>query len=147
MSGETDVAVKAAFAKLEAFDKKLKRSTLRKIGNAQSKIALAVLKANSPKDTGTLRKSQGRVVKVYAAKSAVFWAVGPRTKWRRVVTRKVVKPRGFVGPVKPKVVIRWPTKTAHLVERKTGYFSKSAAAVRGRMAAAALGVLAPEMRL
>lgn len=66
-------------------------------------------KGRAPVETKTLKKSIGQKVKVYRGSGAAVGLVGPRAKYRQVVT------------VKGKPQLRDPRKYAHLAEIHTPF--------------------------
>lgn len=96
---------------LKAVDKKLRKKLIRKAVGEGGKLILKRAKQLVPKDTGLLKKSLGRKVKVYKNGVAVA-VVGPRQGFRKSVTRS----KGRRAAV---TLIANPVKYAHLVELGT----------------------------
>lgn len=92
-------------AKLRDLDKRVRRKILRKAVNEPSKIVLAAMKAKVPVETGLLRKSLGRKVKVWG-NGVAFFIVGPRRGFKKQVKTKLGK-----------MMHRNPSKYAHLADK------------------------------
>lgn len=94
----------------------LKRATrgkiLRKALGAAGKLILWKAKSLAPKETGLLRKSLGRKVKVYRESGVGVVIVGPRTGFRQDVVRRK-------GKWLPTKMVANPVKYAHLQELGT----------------------------
>lgn len=109
MSLEADIS--DTVRRLQAMETKVRRKVLVKVGNAGSKPLLKAIKAATPVDTGVLRKSMGRKVKVYGAKGIMWLGVGPRSGFKQIVDGKT----------------RNPTKYAHLTKIAHGDWMGAAA--------------------
>lgn len=94
---------------LDAVDKKIRRKAIRQAVGAAGKIVLAAAKQKVPKNSGLLRKSLGRKVKVYRGSGVAVAIVGPRAGFRQQVSRDGRRP-----------VLSDPAKYAHLVEGGVG---------------------------
>ena len=94
----------------------LKEAVIRRILRAAvskgSQIIMKKAKQLASRETGLLRKSIGRKVKVYRTSGVAVAMVGPRIGFRTTVTRKK-------GKLRPTPTISDPVKYAHLVERGT----------------------------
>lgn len=129
--------------RLVAFDKKFRRATLRKAANEASKIVLQVMKSNVPQRKkeygvrGATKKSLGRKVKVFKGGTAMWYGVGPRTKWKREVNHPVkffqragrihrinLKDRPNADPLAG-FENQQPSRKMHLVERKHGVIART----------------------
>jgi HK97 gp10 family phage protein len=119
--------------RLESLDPKMRRKTLKAAVNAGSRILLAEMKAGVPSslnDTGLLRKSLGRRIKVYRQSGIVVAIVGPRRGFKQEIGMS------SSGKYKGKPIYRNPTRYAHLVEFGTGpRVQKSTGRSTGRMGA------------
>ena len=110
--------------KLQTIEKKHARKAARTAIGEATKIVLKTAKALVPKDTGLLRKSLGRKVKVYRRNGVVTGLVGPRTNVTdRLKSRKgrgvVAKLNEIVGKALNAEVAKKPARYAHLVELGT----------------------------
>lgn len=101
------VGVTDLLKRLKDLETKIRRKVLVKVGNAGSKPLLKAIKAATPVDTGLLRKSMARKVKVFSARGVMWFGVGART--------------GF------KVDGKNPTKYAHLTRKTHGDWMGDAA--------------------
>jgi HK97 gp10 family phage protein len=99
--------VQSAIQALDGLDKKIRRKGIRKAALAAGTIILKAAKGRVVKETGLLRKSLGKKVKVYT-KGVGVAVVGPRVGFKQEVTRRGVK------------VWSNPVRYAHLVELGTG---------------------------
>lgn len=96
------------FRKLDGVKNALRNRILRAAVGDGMKVVLDAAKAGAPRDSGLLRRSLGRRVKVYRNSGVVVGIVGPRTGFKEAVATK----RG-------RTVTRNATKYAHLVELGT----------------------------
>lgn len=129
--------------RLASFDKKFRRQTLRKAANEASKVVLSVMKSNTPQRKkeygirGATKKSLGRKVKVFKQGLAMWYGVGPRTKWKRevnhpvkffqrdgVIHRIILKDRTNADPLAG-FENQQPSRKMHLVERKHGVIART----------------------
>lgn len=85
------------------------RRALRAAVSVGATPALERARALVPVETGLLKKSLGRRLKVYPASGNVVAIIGPRSGFKREVTRKK-------GRRKPRKELANPVKYAHLVE-------------------------------
>lgn len=110
--GQVD-GLRELVSSLHKLDTKVRKKTVRKMCAEAGKLILKRAKSLAAKETGLLRKSLGRKVKVYRSGVAVA-VVGPRSdsKFRQLVTR--TKNRR-----KPRTEMANPIKYAHLVEQGT----------------------------
>lgn len=108
ISGKIE-GVEALVKSLEDLDAKLRKRVLKKAVGEASKMVLRAAKAGVRKDTGLLKKSLGRKVKVYRHSGVVVAIVGPRKGFKTAVTRKGQAKATFANP----------TQYAHLVELGT----------------------------
>lgn len=99
-------------ADLEGLKKALRNRILKRAIGAGTKLILREAKARAPRETGLLRKSLGRKVKVYRNSGTVVGIVGPRAGFKETVTRS--RGRWLPGPV-----VSDPIRYAHLVELGT----------------------------
>ncbi len=106
---KASVDVKDLLARLDGMKRAVRTRVLRKAIGAGTKIILKVAKSLVPKESGLLRKSLGRKVKVYRNSGIAVGIVGPRKGFRQDVTRS--KGKWF-----PVTAISDPIKYAHLVE-------------------------------
>lgn len=108
--------VKELTATLSGLARAVRNKILRKMMGEAGKVVLKRAKQLVPRETGLLKKSLGRKVKLYRNSGVGVAVVGPRTgpKFRQTVTR--TKGRWF-----PRTAISSPTKYAHLVEGGTGH--------------------------
>lgn len=97
---------------LDEFPKKLRNKHLKKAVNDASKTVLQGAKARCPRESGLLRKSLGRKVKVYRHSGVVMGIVGARLGFKQEVTRGK-------GKWKSMQVVSNPVKYLHLVELGT----------------------------
>lgn len=108
MSMRTKVQVQGAkqvIKRLNKLKRGVKNKILRKAITKSCQPVAKAAKANTPIETGLLKKSLGHKVKTY--KDDVVGIVGPRRGMGKVVT------------VRGRKVYRDPVKYAHLVERGT----------------------------
>lgn len=96
---------------LQDLEKKVRKKALRAAVSKAGSIILKRAKQLAPKDSGLLKKSLGRKVKVYPSGVAVA-IVGPRKGFRQDATRR----KGKWAAVS---TIADPTKYGHLVELGT----------------------------
>lgn len=92
--------------RLKNIDKGIRKKALRKACGAAGTIILKAAKARARKDTGLLRKSLGKKVKVYSSGVGVA-VIGPRLGFRQTVKRG------------GREMTANPVKYAHLVELGT----------------------------
>lgn len=92
---------------LDGVDAKLRKKGVRAAVSKGGQVILSRARKTAPKQTGLLKKSLGKKVKVYRHSGNAVAVVGPRTGFRGVVTRDG---RQVTGD---------PTKYAHLVELGT----------------------------
>lgn len=100
--------VQSAIQALDGMDKKVRRKGIRKAALAAGTIILKAAKSRVVRETGLLRKSLGKKVKVYTRGVGVA-VVGPRLGFKQEVTRRGVK------------VWSNPVRYAHLVELGTSH--------------------------
>lgn len=93
-------AIAKLAAKLGQIDRKIARKALKQGINEITKNVLWTAKSLVPKRTGQLRRSLGRIVKVYRGGSTVVGIVGPRKGFKIVINGVPIN----------------PVKYAHLVE-------------------------------
>jgi HK97 gp10 family phage protein len=96
--------IKDLVGTLARLKKAVRNKLLRGAVGDGSKILLQAVKAKAPRESGLMRKSLGRRLKVYRNSGTVVGIVGPRTGFKREVSVG-----GRAGG-------RNPTKYAHLVE-------------------------------
>ena len=99
-------------ARLNGLKRQVASRILRKAVAEAGKIILKVAKQKAPRESGLLRKSLGRKVKVYRSSGTAVAIVGPRLGFKQVVRRA----RGKWFPAD---VASNPVKYAHLVELGT----------------------------
>jgi HK97 gp10 family phage protein len=99
------------FSRLSGMGKAANKIVKKAMGEA-GKIILKEAKGGIPRESGLLKKSMGRKVKVYRGSGAVVAIVGPRTGFVQIVDVK------GLGGIRHSV-LRDPTKYAHLVEGGT----------------------------
>lgn len=137
-----------AIPRMERFSRKQLSKALRQAGNEASKAMLPVLKSNTPVGKkeyggGSLKKSLGRKVKI---KGGRMWAgAGPRTKWEKVVTKKIKYWRDNKGRIR-KAPLVWqstekPSRRAHLSEKKTQFVSRTSRQTRAKTQAVVTAAL------
>ena len=97
---------------IDGLNKSLKNKLLRRALGEAGKLILKVAKTRAPRETGILKKSLGRKVKIYRQTGVGVAIVGPRTGFRQNVLRKK-------GKWAPTQAIANPTKYAHLQELGT----------------------------
>ena len=97
------VGVPEVLAQLEALKRSARNKHVRRGVNEGTKLLLKAAKAKCPQETGLLKKSLGRKVKVYRA--AIVGLVGPRRGYKREVR------------VGRRTEVRDPAKYAHLAEK------------------------------
>ena len=124
--------------RLKNMDKAVRKKALRKACGVAGTIILKSAKSKARKDTGLLRRSLGKKVKVYSSGVGVA-VIGPRLGFRQTVKRQ------------GRELIANPVKYAHLVELGTRHspaypFLSSAidatrAQVRDAMSEAILAVI------
>lgn len=94
--------------------KRLGSTVARRVVRQSTTAALTpmvkAMRREAPKDTGTLKKSIGKVVRTYRRSGVVWGAVGPR--------------KGF-ETANPDGSARIPTKYAHLVERHNPFMRRA----------------------
>lgn len=93
--------------RLDSLEKKIRKKAVRKAAGEAGKIVLKDAKKGARTDTGLLRKSLGRKVKVYKGSGVAVAIVGPRVGFRQEVERG------------GRTMIANPVKYAHLVELGT----------------------------
>lgn len=128
---------------------------LRKAGNEASKVALRMLKSNSPPrnrawGTGTWRKSLGRKVQPFRRGVGVWYGVGPRSKYVATPARKFKYWRDKLGRVRKMPVEGYtpryrPALYSHLIEPKHHMIKRSMQQSRGAQQAAITKVLTDAM--
>lgn len=99
-------------ARLNGLKRQVASRILRKAVGEAGKVILKVAKQMAPRESGLLRKSLGRKVKVYRSSGTAVAIVGPRVGFRQVVRRT----RGKWFPTE---AMANPVKYAHLVELGT----------------------------
>jgi hypothetical protein len=151
--------------RLMTFQSRFRGAALRKAGMAGSKITLAAMKQNMPsrkKDYGTgggTKKSLGRKVKVFGKGTAMWYGVGPRTKWTREVNHPVKffrnKATGRIHKIKLKerqnadplggYENQQPSRKMHLVEKVHHVIRRSHQSTKRRCEQVVLATLAQAM--
>jgi hypothetical protein len=157
--------VERTVQRLQAFDRKLRTKWLRQAGNEASKILLKEMKQNTPtrkKDYGiggATKKSLGRKVKVFGKGTAMWYGVGPRTKWTREVNHPVKffrnKATGRIHKIKLKerqnadplggYENQQPSRKMHLVEKVHHVIRRSHQSTKRRCEQVVLATLAQAM--
>ena len=97
----------AVLAKLKQLPKKVAAKAIKAGVSQAGKLLLWAAKSRAPRQTGLLRRSLGRKVKVFRNTGKVVAIVGPRVGFREEVVRD------------GKTMISNPTRYAHLVELGT----------------------------
>ena len=124
--------------RLQNAPKKLQRSSLRKAGNRGSVLVLRAMKAAAPVDSGLLKKSLGRKVKVFQRGNAatLFFIVGPRTGFKKQVgTRKR----------SGKAVFKNPVRYAHLADKRKPFRKQVTASTSTQVAEAVRDAVAESL--
>lgn len=110
-----------ALGRLEKLRRGARGKILRKALNEGTKPVLSSAKGLAPRESGQLRKSLGKKVKVYRESGAAVGLVGPRSGFKRQVTVEKRKVSAVIGGKRTTrrigaVVYRNPVRYAHLVE-------------------------------
>lgn len=105
---------KEVLAAIGGLADKLKKKLLKKAVGEAGRLVLKRAKQLVPRDSGLLKKSLGRKVKVYRNTGTAVAIVGPRKGFRQPVTRAK-------GRWKPRTETADPIKYAHLIEQGTGH--------------------------
>lgn len=99
-------------ASLDGLATAVRNRILRAAVMAAGKVVLSRAKADAPRESGLLRKSMARKVKVYRNSGVAVAIVGPRKGYKQQVTRKR-------GKWRASTVWADPVRYAHLVELGT----------------------------
>lgn len=115
ISGEVQGAAEVV-RRLEGVGRAVRKKLLKAAVNAASRPALRAMKGLAPVgETGLLRASLGRKVKVYRGSGVAVAIVGPRTGW----AGKGEKRRRTALGLKLEAAGAQPTRYGHLVEKGT----------------------------
>jgi HK97 gp10 family phage protein len=117
--------LRQVFKRLRQVDEKVRKKILRSALTAGGQIVLQEARAKVPVDSGLVKESLGKKVKVYRQSGTVVVIVGPRTGFRRMVKR-----RG-----RQKLVLENPTAIAHLAGpgRHQTFMAQAAESTRERV--------------
>lgn len=84
---------------LEQFPRTIQRRIIRKAVSAGSTPVLQAIKANTPRDSGQLKRSIGRKIKTYRNSGIVIAILGPRSGFRTVIDGRPRNPLRYAALV------------------------------------------------
>lgn len=136
--------LEATFARLRAFDKKLRNKVNRSAMTAGSKPVYDAMRGLVQVESGLQKKSLGRVTRVYSTTGTAMFIVGPRTGFKQMVA---IKYRYDAQGVRrrrktPRLVLRHATKYTHLIERQKSFVKAAGEQAKDASAAAMQAVYA-----
>jgi HK97 gp10 family phage protein len=150
------VGLDKALRALQDVEKKVRNRAARKAMDAADKIVLAAQRSLVPVESGLLKKSLGKKVKVFRGSGTVVGIVGPRKGFKTFVVKTdrgaaiagTAKSVGLLRKAKGAAVgveIRDPAKYAHLANMHKQFVEPSIDNNRAAVVAAMGNVIAAEI--
>lgn len=146
------MSIGAASKKLEKIGQKILGKTLRKAVNAAASQVLKAAKSSVPVQSGLLKKSLGKKVRLYKGGTVAVALIGPRTGFKKIVV--IAAGKGAVASTKKgqkllaqggRTYTRNPARYAHLVEKKRPFLRPAMASSKDAASGAMAQIVGPEV--